>query len=92
LLPVIQSAQAKSPHEMFHWQMGNQWAVREGDWKLIGNPRDTSNKAPLTKADNLFLANLKEDIGEMTNLAADNQDIVARLKAAHEAWANDLEP
>ncbi len=26
------------------WRNGREvWAVRQGDWKLIGNPRDTSN-------------------------------------------------
>ncbi len=92
LAPVIQSAKAKSPHEMFHWQSGNQWAVRMGDWKLIGNPRDTSNTSPLTNADRLFLANLKEDIGERKNVASQNADIVTQLKAAHESWVQGLNP
>ena len=59
IMPVIKSGEAKSPHDTFHWQTGrNQWAVRSDDWKLIGNPRDTSNKAPLGPKDELFLSNL----------------------------------
>ena len=46
LAKVIASADAPTPHEAVHWQVGEdaaaQWAVRDGDWKLIGNVRDTS--------------------------------------------------
>ena len=94
LVPVIQSAQAPSPHDVFHWQIGGakrpQWSVRQGDWKLLGNPRDTSNKAPLGKDDKLFLVNLAQDIGEMTNLAKQYPDKVAQLRELHEAWAAEL--
>ena len=92
LVPVIQSETAPSLHAEFHWMTGNQWVVRQGDWKLIGNPKDTSNKAPLTKEDRLFLVNLKDDIGESRNLAAENPDRVKALQAAHNDWANGLKP
>jgi len=90
ILPVIRSAKAVSPHRTFHWQMRNQWAVRDGDWKLIGNPRDTSNKAPLGKNDKLFLINLREDVGEMKNVSAEHPDMVERLRKSHEAWSKGL--
>jgi arylsulfatase A len=91
LIPVIQSSEAESPHEVFHWQTGkNQWAVRSGDWKLIGNPQDTSQKAPLTDDDRLFLCNLKKDVGEMKNLADEYPEEVKRLQALHEAWVNEV--
>jgi arylsulfatase A-like enzyme len=73
-----------------HWQLGNQWAVREGPWKLIGNPRDTSEKAPITAADKLFLSNLETDVSEMTNLAKEHPDIVARLSTLHDEWVEDM--
>lgn len=47
-----------------------------GDRKLLGNPRDRSHKAELTKEDELFLVNLKEDITEMTNVAEKHPEIV----------------
>ena len=44
LVPVIRSAEAPTPHEVLHWQVGTgktaQWAVRQGEWKLIGNVED----------------------------------------------------
>jgi len=95
LVPVIRSADAPSPHDVVHWQVGKgekaQWAVRQGDWKLIGNPRDTGSQAPPDKLDKLFLANLAEDVGETANLAADHPDVVQRLKALHDQWAAEAE-
>ncbi len=79
LAPVIASADAPSPHEKFYWQLGSQWAVRQGDWKLLGNPRDTSKKAPITPKDNPLLVNLADDVSEMKNLAGDHPDVVQRL-------------
>jgi arylsulfatase A len=93
IVPVITSASAKSPHETFHWQTSrNSWAVRDGDWKLLGNPRDTSNKAPLGPNDKLFLVNLAKDHTEMKNLAADNPDIVKRLQKSHDEWIREVTP
>lgn len=94
LVPVIRSADAKSPHEVIHWQVGvnqrAQWAVRRGDWKLIGNVMDTSDKDrgfTLTPADKrLFLSNLADDLGETRNHAAEHPEIVEQLKALHEQW------
>ncbi|MBW3597144.1 MAG: hypothetical protein KY475_07700 [Planctomycetes bacterium] len=81
---MVASADAPTPHESFYWRLGSganaQWVVRHGDWNLLGNPRDTSNTAPLAAADKLFLVNLAEDPAEMRNLAAANRAVVARLQ------------
>jgi arylsulfatase A len=90
MVGVIRDGEAKSAYGAFHWAMGKQWAVREGDWKLLGNPVDESKKAAITKADELFLVNLAEDVGEMKNVAKDHPEIVDRLKGLHEAWVKDV--
>jgi arylsulfatase A-like enzyme len=91
---VILSGGAASPHESFLWLLGRganaQWAVREGDWKLLGNPRDTSHQGELTDRDQLFLVNLADDPGETTNEAAFHEDIVTRLQARIEAFRAEL--
>ncbi len=87
LVPVLKSATAPTPHEVFHWQTGNQWAVRQGDWKLVGNPRDTANVAPLGKSDKRFLVNLADDPGERKNLAAAHADRVRAMESLHREWA-----
>lgn len=90
MLPALHSASAPTQHSWFHWQLGKQWAVREGDWKLIGNPVDSSHKAPITPADKLFLSNLAQDVSEMKNLAAGHPDVVHRLSTLHEKWLEDV--
>ena len=91
IVNLIKQNEAKTPHDVLHWQTGRgrqpRWAVREGDWKLIGNPQDTSNKATLTAKDKLFLVNLKESVSEMKNLAQANPKITSRLKKLHDDWA-----
>ena len=91
LTNVIKNEDALTPHKVLHWQIGRgnnpRWAVREGDWKLLGNPQDTSNKAPLTTKDKLFLTNLKENVNEMVNLAEKYPDVTQRLKKLHDEWA-----
>ncbi|MFP6575264.1 MAG: sulfatase-like hydrolase/transferase [Pirellulaceae bacterium] len=96
LLPAIKSPEGESPHDVFHWQSGRglggkpQWAVRAGSWKLIGNPKDTSNKAPLTAADKFFLVNLDQDPTEMANVARQHPEITQRLKELHEKWLEEV--
>jgi len=93
--PIILSPDAKSPHESFYWHLGSgknvQWVVREGDWKLLGNPRDRSEKAPLTQDDKLFLVNLARDHTEMRNLAKDYPQIVDRLSARRDQYIADID-
>ncbi len=95
LVTVLRSAEAPSPHAVTHWQIGKgnqaQWAVREGDWKLIGNPKDTSDKGPLGKDDRLFLSNPKQDPSEMINLAAKHPQELQRLQSLHQAWVKTVE-
>ncbi|MEN3942826.1 sulfatase-like hydrolase/transferase [Prosthecobacter sp. SYSU 5D2] len=90
LAGVIRDAKAPSPHEnhALHWLVGGaknpDWAVREGDWKLIGNTRDTSsNDGQGMRVENM-LVNLKDDPSEKTNLADKHPDIAARLRELHE--------
>ncbi len=96
LWPVLRSAHAPDPHEVLHWQWQKQWAVREGDWKLIGNGRDTtglgSKHAPRKEMGELYLANLADDPPESVNHAAASPNVVARLKKLHEQWLRRVTP
>ena len=94
--PVLQSKSAPSPHRAFHWMWQEQWAIREGDWKLIGNGRDTtglgSKHAPRKDMGALYLANLADSPPESVNHAAKRPQIVARLKKQHEEWLEQVTP
>ncbi|WPP51602.1 sulfatase-like hydrolase/transferase [Catalinimonas niigatensis] len=91
IVSVILSVDAPSPHETFHWATGReQWAVRQGDWKLIGNPYDPTEKAPLPEGQKYFLVNLAEDISEMNNLEARHPEKVKEMEKLHHEWIKQL--
>jgi arylsulfatase A-like enzyme len=87
---VLRSAAAPAPHARWHWQLGNQWAVRDGDWKLIENARDTTDGRNIKRLDEPFLANLAQDPGESTNLAKTRPEKAAQLRKLHQAWARSV--
>lgn len=95
LMPVINNENESSQHEVLHWQMGSyddsksQWAVRQGDWKLLGNPKDPVTNQKFKKG-TLFLVNLKEDVSEKKNLAKQYPEKVQRLKSLHDVWLADV--
>lgn len=91
MLPVLLSADARSAHTTLHWMLGRgpqaQWAVREGDWKLIGHVQDHVSGDKLSQADKkLFLANIKDDPSETANVAQQHPEKVQALVKIHEAW------
>ena len=82
LVEVIRTAGAKSPHEVLHWRLRDQWAVRQGPWKLIHRPRATGDGPPLSEADKQwFLANLEENPGERKNYAPQHPQLVEQLQS-----------
>ena len=81
LVGVIRSAEVASPHDLLQWRLGNQWAVRQGPWKLLHNPNDGADTHKLAEADkHWFLANVDADPGERTNQAPRHPEIVERLR------------
>lgn len=78
-----------SVHDIAYWQLGKQWVVRQGDWKLVANPVDPSpSKSSLVfPEDGLFLSNLKTDASESKNLAAQYPEKVKELIGIYEKWA-----
>ncbi len=91
LVSVLNSAAAPTPHATFYWASDrSQWAIREGDWKLLGNPFDPTKKEPFAKSDAFYLVNLPNDLGEQHNLAAAHPDLVQHFRDLHEAWMKEL--
>jgi arylsulfatase A-like enzyme len=86
LAAVVKGESAPSPHRVLHWQIGKSWAAREGDWKLLSNVEDTTERSPGTVIPGLFLVNLKQDPSEKLNLAAARPEIVARLSGLRAEW------
>mgnify|MGYP000225398850 CR=1 FL=1 len=89
ITPLLESPVARSPHDVFHWQLDDQWAVREGDWKLVVNGRD-SDRLPLKGDDKTFLSNMAADVTERKNIAKNHPDIVDRLTKRHVEWVEQV--
>lgn len=91
LLPFVTAEGERGkvgPHEALFWRMGNQWAVRKGDWKLLSQARANARQPGEVR-----LYNLREDIGETNDLAAKMPEKVAELRAAYDAWnAGNIDP
>lgn len=83
LLPLMEGKAEKLDRDTLYWRFGVQYAVRQGDWKLV--------KAGLNQPVQLF--NLKDDRNEKNDLAPTNPDKVKGLQALWDAWnANNLPP
>lgn len=91
---VILGKTTQSPHEAWYYFRGTKLeAVRSGPWKLALSAQSLGmgmreRPADLTKPMRLY--NLDKEIGEATNLADKNPEIVARLKALADKMAADM--
>ena len=91
LLPYVTGEQSGPPHEALYWRLGQQIAIRSGDWKIVKGagmasvkpPRQAGGKADTAGAE---LYNLKDDIGEKTNLADKNPEKLKELAALWDKW------
>jgi len=81
LMKIIKSADEPTHHKVMHWQWQNRWAVREGDWKLIG-----SGGRPRS------LVNLAGDKPERENFLKSRPEIAKRLGDLHLKWIREVTP
>ena len=83
-----------SPHDALFYFNGNQLqAVRSGSWKLAITPQGTGlpkGAAQPVKHIGPRLYNLDSDIGELSDVAAQHADVVARLQRLIERIGADL--
>jgi len=104
LLPLIRGAKTNN-HQTLVWDQGRRdgmWAIRHGDWKLTHNIdwdhksfKLIDGKAGRTDDNDTFpggicLFDLKNDIGETTNLADQHPQKVAELQALYQAWRSEM--
>jgi arylsulfatase A-like enzyme len=78
LTPYLTGSLGDRPHDALFWRSGANWAIRDGNWKLIhAGDRD-------------WLYDLSADIGEQKNLAVERPEIVERLKSAFDRWNSEM--
>lgn len=99
LFPFISKNKTAAPMRELHWQTGSyddensSWAVRKGDWKLLGNPRDPNpawdpeqTGEDFKGKDRLFLVHLPSDIAEAENKAEEHPEKLNELLQLHRTW------
>lgn len=79
LLPWLEDQRHDRPHQILYWRFKPQWAIRDGDYKLV---------APLEGGVHLF--DLAQDPGESNDLMAEKPDIAKRLQSEYDAWNAQL--
>jgi arylsulfatase A-like enzyme len=96
LFPFVKGESSGTPHDALYWRLGEQSAVRRGDWKLVRYDRtaddvnarsDAQTEAKVTQP---RLYNLARDLREKEDLAATHPEKVAELQHLWSSWADQL--
>lgn len=95
LLPHLKGETTASPHESLFWRLGEQWAIRRGDWKLVqydqaADHSDVRSAASDVKVTSPRLYNLARDIGESHDLAAEHSEKFQELLKVWQSWDRQL--
>jgi arylsulfatase A-like enzyme len=80
LMPFLTGGMEGDPHQALFWRNGTNSAIRKGDWKLVN----------LGEGTHVLLYNVKEDIGETTDLASRYPDRVKELSELLSGWQAQL--
>jgi arylsulfatase A-like enzyme len=81
VIPIIKDEKAETSHDVLYWQWQDRWAVREGDWKLIGEGQEGQ-----------FLGNLADEKPERKNYLQEKPEIAERLARLHKEWFEEVMP
>ncbi len=82
LLPLLKGETTTLGRDALYWRFGVQYAIREGDWKLVKAGKEM---APM-------LVNLATDRGEQTDLSKAEPEKFAALQAKWDAWNATMMP
>lgn len=72
LLPYLAGEVSAAPHDELFWRVGPRAALRQGDWKLVREPKQKA-------AGPWQLYDLATDPGEASDLAASRPEVLAEL-------------
>lgn len=82
LLPLLEGKTDKLDPRALYFRFGVQYAVREGDWKLVKASKDMSP----------MLVNLASDLGEQTDLSAQQPEKAKALQTLWDKWNATMQP
>ena len=82
LLPYLNGETKEPPKRNLYWRYGEQYAIRQGDWKLVHSMERVENP-PVVKTG---LYNLAKDVAEEHDLAGEHPEKVKALKTLWDEW------
>jgi arylsulfatase A-like enzyme len=94
LIPFLSGKKSGSPHETLFWRsrtMGNNYAVRQGDWKYLHSTEGSDVPGPRQTPAREMLFHLASDISEVKDIAAKEPAKLAELKKLYDAWSADVD-
>lgn len=80
LAGVIADPDQPSPHKVLHFAWAKEWAVRKGEWKLIGKLGESGGS----------LHRLSDPKPEVTDYSDSHPEIVESLSELHRRWKDDV--
>jgi arylsulfatase A-like enzyme len=81
-MPLLEGKVPKLDREALYWRFGVQFAVRQGDWKLVKASKDMKP----------VLVNLAADKAEAKDLSSDHPERAEALRALWEKWNARMAP
>ena len=87
IAPVLMEGK-ETPHKELYWEMEQQTAMRQGNYKLVLNGQLVESEEP---QDKVFLADLSTDPGENVNLAEQMPELVEEMTQKATAWRAGIE-
>ncbi len=88
LLPYLGGRNGSPPHETLYWRLGQQTAIRRGDWKLVRYDSTVDGEPGRVTPARLY--DLARDVGEANDLAAKQPERARELEAAWRKWSDQL--
>jgi len=82
LLPLLEGKVEKLAPRTLYWRFGVQYAVRQGDWKVVKAAIDMQPQ----------LINLAKDPGEQTDVSAQYPEKASELQALWDKWNSQMIP
>lgn len=90
LIPYLTGAKTGTPHEVLYWRLGQQMAIRQGNWKLVKYSTEFAGEVESTPLSPPRLYDLSADIGETNDLAGTQPGKAKELTALWDAWNKTL--
>jgi arylsulfatase A-like enzyme len=82
IIPFLTGENTAAPHDALYWRMGEQMAVRVGDWKLVKASEDAGDGEKPSKK--------PKGNAKLFNLATSEPERVKHLTALWEKWSAEM--